>query len=192
MEIELDPGTICARTHAGEVELQEARRGLTLPQRKTLSLLAAPQVFAELAAENRLEPVRLGRDLVRLAEIGLIVLLVPSARGERDDRLAEAANSRSSTPAASRWGMRPAMLPIAIAAALAVAIAIAWLGLRGAPSRDLSPSVDPRAASSAPITAAARDGADGDDAAAAPPSDFPPPARLRNRASSRGRALSRN
>ena len=191
MTIELDPGTICARTNAGEVELQEARSGLTLPQRKALSLLVAPQAFAELAAENHLEPVRLGRDLVRLAEIGLIVLLVPAARNGRGDQIADTREPTFLTAAVARGLKRPSVLHIAIAAALALAIAVAWLGLRGSTAPASAPPIAPRAAAPTPITAAVADAADGDDAAW-PAAVFPPPARVRNSGAPAGRPSSRN
>ncbi len=194
MAIELDPGTICARTNAGEIEMQEAKSGLTLPQRRALSLLSAPQVFAELAAENHLEPVRLGRDLARLAEIGLIVLLVPPARSGRNDPAAVGGAEPSRSTAAVASGPKlPAMLPIAIAGALVLAIAVVWLGLRSGPAPAATPANAPRAATNAPATAAAvGDGVDGNDAATAPGSAFPAPARVRNRTASTGPSPSRN
>ncbi len=192
MDIELDPGTICARTNAGEVELQEARSGLTLPQRKALSLLAAPQAFAELAAAHHLDPVRLARDLVRLAEIGLIVLLVPAARSGRNDSIAGTANAQRLTTAVAGSARRTAMLPIAILAALALAIAIAWLGLRSAPAPAATSvrPLDPRAASPAaigPATETAIAGADSEST-----TTLPAPARVRSRAASAGAAIYRN
>jgi len=88
--MDIDPATICARTAAGEAELAQAKNGLTLPQRKALSLLAAPRAYAEFAAENHLDPQRLARDFFRLAELGLITLqlgvavIPPPARPRND------------------------------------------------------------------------------------------------------------
>jgi hypothetical protein len=128
MNNELDPGTICARTNAGELELRAARSGLTLPQRRALSLISAPQVFAELAAEHRLDPTRLGRGLVRLSELGLIVLHVPPARMARSEAVGgDVFPSHSSLATAAP--RRPAALLVGLALALAAAIAV-WLGLR--------------------------------------------------------------
>ncbi len=194
MAIELDPGTICARTNAGEIEMHEAKSGLTLPQRRALSLLSAPQVFAELAAENHLEPVRLGRDLARLAQIGLIVLLVPPARGGRNDPAAiGSAEPSRSTAAVASVPKRPAVVPIAIAGALVLAIAIVWLGLRSGPAPAATPSVAPKAAMPTRTTAAAvGNGVDANDADTPPGGAFPAPARVRNRTSSTGATPSRN
>ncbi len=190
MAIELDPGTICARTNAGEVELQEAQNGLTLPQRKALSLLVAPQAFAELAAENHLEPVRLGRDLARLAEIGLIVLLVPAARSGRTDQVGRSPDPRPRASAVACPPIRPLMLPLAIAAALVIAVAVAWLAARGNPAPALSPPT-PRAEFAAPIPTAAADPTRDVDAVESA-SALPAPARMRNRTASAGRSASRN
>lgn len=129
MTIELDPGTICARTNAGELELRAPKSGLTLPQRRTLSLIAAPQVFAELAAEHHLEPVRLARDLARLGELGLIVLHVPPERTARSEAVAGDVFPSASAGATAAQ-RRPAMLRIGVALALFAAIAAVWVGLR--------------------------------------------------------------
>jgi hypothetical protein len=193
MAIELDPGTICARTNAGEIEMQEAKSGLTLPQRRALSLLSAPQVFAELAAENHLEPVRLGGDLARLAEIGLIVLLVPPARvGRSDPAVVGGAEPQHPTTAVANASKRPAMLPIAIAGAFVLAIAVVWLGLRSGPAPAATPSIDARPATLAPNTAAAIGGGVDGDANTTRGNTFPAPARVRARTSSTDPSPSRN
>ena len=77
--MDIDPATVCARTSAGEAELAQARNGLTLQQRKALSLLTSPRAYAEFAAENHLDPERLARDFARLSELGLITLQLGSA-----------------------------------------------------------------------------------------------------------------
>ena len=74
----LDPATLCARTAAGEAEIAVATNGLSLSQRRVLSLLEDPAAFDELADRQRMEPVKLSRDLTRLAELRLIVLQAPS------------------------------------------------------------------------------------------------------------------
>ncbi|HEY5308982.1 MAG TPA: hypothetical protein VIK97_10770, partial [Casimicrobiaceae bacterium] len=74
----LDPATLCARTAAGEAEIAVATNGLSLSQRRVLSLLEDPAAFDELADRHRMEPVKLSRDLTRLAELRLIVLQEPS------------------------------------------------------------------------------------------------------------------
>jgi hypothetical protein len=131
--MELDPATLCARTAAGEAELQVARSGLTLPQRKVLSLIVAPQPFAELAALHHLEPARLGRDLARLAELGLIWLHVPAARAARLEAAQsfEIVRRQGAMLGVGRQGRWP-VPAIAIAVAVATAAGISWFAWRDA------------------------------------------------------------
>jgi protein TonB len=154
--IELDPGTICARSHAGEAELVAARSGLPLPQRKLLSLIVAPRVFAELVAENRLEPLRAARDLARLADLGLIVLHGPAARGARVVRQAPSPIAadplqRPMNPGAR--GVAKARPPrIALIATLVIVMILAWILFGGSATTPASP----RAADSNAAAPAAR------------------------------------
>ncbi len=133
--VELDPGTICARSRAGEAELVSARSGLPLPQRKLLSLIVAPRAFAELVAENRLEPLRAARDLARLADLGLIVLHAPAARAARAVRpapppIAADPLQRPAKPGAR--GLAKARSPrIALAATLVMVMILAWIVFGG-------------------------------------------------------------
>jgi protein TonB len=177
--MEIDPATICARTGAGETELAQAKSGLTLPQRKALSLLAAPRAYAEFAAENHLDTVRLGRDLARLAELGLITLqlgtvsIVPPARSRPDAAAVRAAPAarpkvKAATPqtdvplspvvigpAAPRSPMRMALL----AGAIVIAMGGGWLALRGdsraTPRAEASVAQPPRTGLSDPPIVAA-------------------------------------
>ncbi len=150
--MDIDPATICARTAAGETELAQARNGLTLPQRKALSLLAAPRAYAEFAAENNLDPERLARDFSRLAEMGLItlqlgaVVLAPSARPRADAapvRTAPAPRPKAkpvspSVDAELRpvvLGAAPVRSPLRVAllAGVVVAVGAGWFVLRDDP-----------------------------------------------------------
>ena len=72
-----DPSTLCARTTAGEAELATASQGLTLGQRRVLTLLENPAAVDELAEKFHLEPEKLARDLTRLAELRLVRLQGP-------------------------------------------------------------------------------------------------------------------
>jgi protein TonB len=76
-----DPATLCARTTAGEAEIAVATNGLSLSQRRVLSLLEDPAAFDELAARHRIDSAKLTRDLARLAELRLIRLQEPLAPG---------------------------------------------------------------------------------------------------------------
>lgn len=67
-----DPTSACARTAAGDAELSLPALGLSLGQRRLLTLLQSPAAAAELAQKYQLEPVRLERDLTRLADLHLV------------------------------------------------------------------------------------------------------------------------
>jgi periplasmic protein TonB len=75
-----DSSTLCARTAAGDAELTVPALGLSLGQRRVLSLLQDPSAFDELAQKHHLEPVKLARDLARLSDLHLVVLQGASAR----------------------------------------------------------------------------------------------------------------
>ncbi len=133
--MELDPGTICARSSAGEAELRAAKSGLTLPQRKLLSLLVAPRAYAELAAENHLEPLRAARDLARLASLGLIVLHLPSSRTPRQGPPPAAADPHLRPVVLGGRGSSQARAPrIAMAATLVMAMGVGWIMFGGDPA----------------------------------------------------------
>ena len=69
-----DPATLLSRTTAGDSELSTPTNGLSLGQRKLLTYLDQPHALEELAAEHALEPVKLDRDLAKLASLNLIAI----------------------------------------------------------------------------------------------------------------------
>ena len=172
-----DPSTICARTAAGESELALARQGLSVVQRRLLSLLNSPSVLSELIDEHRLDPARVERDLVRLRDTGLITLHAPTSAAPPPaspplpaSPSRPAATSRapagvsSSAPVAGAAATvvigggatsRPAIRRAAIVVALVVLAGGGWFTLRSAPA--------PQAATANPAPSAAVD--------AAPPAD---------------------
>lgn len=76
--MKLEPTTVCLRSYAGDDEARQATHGLSIAQRRVLVLLDRPRVLATFAALHRLEPRRFERDLLRLAELGLVALLSPA------------------------------------------------------------------------------------------------------------------
>ena len=76
--MELEPQMVCVRSFAGDAEARQATHGLSLVQRRILVLLDRPRTLAVFAALHRLEPGRFERDLMRLAELGLVRLLSPA------------------------------------------------------------------------------------------------------------------
>lgn len=76
--MKLEPATVCVRSFAGDAEARQATHGLSLVQRRILVLLDRPRTLAVFAALHRLEPRRFERDLMRLAELGLVRLISPA------------------------------------------------------------------------------------------------------------------
>jgi len=124
-----DSSVLCARTSAGEAELALARQGLSLGQRRVLTLLQNPAAVDELAQNHRLEPDKLARDLTRLAELHLVVLQGPTLAQETAATAPVPPNHGGSAPTLSNIGgkVRPRpTLPLAAgAAALALTVG-AW------------------------------------------------------------------
>ena len=131
-----DSSTLCARTTAGDAELATPRQGLSLGQRRVLTLLQNPAAVDELAQQNRLEPEKLARDLTRLAELRLVLLQGPTMTTDPQ-------TSAPSSPARITGSMAPVvlgntprrvpMLPLMAAAAALLLAAGIWHGTR---SRD--------------------------------------------------------
>ena len=75
-----EPDTIWGRTVQGEQEVAAAQSGLSLGQRRLLTLLDAPRTFASLAAKHHLEVTRLEQELIRLAQLRLVAYQRPGRR----------------------------------------------------------------------------------------------------------------
>lgn len=78
-----EPDTIWGRTVQGEQEVAAAQSGLSLGQRRLLTLLDAPRTFASLAAKHHLEVTRLEQELIRLAQLRLVAYQRPGAEQPR-------------------------------------------------------------------------------------------------------------
>ena len=102
------------RTRAGDAELATPSHGLSLAQRRILTLLDTPATLADLAQRHALEAARVDRDAARLRLAGLIEDVAPAAAA-----VAAAAPVRLGAPLARRLPL--ALLPI-------VAGALAWAG----------------------------------------------------------------
>ena len=124
-----DSSVLCARTSAGEAELALASQGLSLGQRRVLTLLQNPAAVDELAQNHRLEPDKLARDLTRLAELHLVVLQGPTLVQEPAATAPAAPALGVSAPAFSNIDgkvRRRATLPLAAGAAALVLAVGAW------------------------------------------------------------------
>jgi TonB family protein len=107
--------TVIRRTQAGDAELAAPANGLSLTQRRFLTLLDTPGSFDELARRHGLDPGRLDRDLARLERAGMIVFDVPAAANESDAR-----------PALARRASMSVARRLSLAAVPLAAAAIAW------------------------------------------------------------------
>ncbi|MEO8344493.1 MAG: TonB family protein [Betaproteobacteria bacterium] len=143
-----DPSMLCARTTAGEAELATPSQGLSLGQRRVLTLLQHPAAVEELALKHQLEPDKLARDLTRLADLKLVRLQGPTvsvamATPKTDHKVKSSPvpTSGAATPAMPSMtpviigrSRRSPMLPLAAGvAALLLALGI-WFGTRGNPA----------------------------------------------------------
>jgi protein TonB len=110
----LDATTLLSRTAAGDAELAAAHHGLSIPQRRILTLLDTPARVDGLGARQPSDRDWLQRDVVRLVQCGLV-------------REQSAANAEppSDALAAIRLGAPALTRRILV---VAVAAALAWAG----------------------------------------------------------------
>lgn len=113
----MQSSTVVTRTEAGRAELAVPAHGLSLAQRRFLTLLDTSRTVDELAQRHRAEAAKLDRDLSRLAELGLVVC----------DIATPANDAEAAPPAAVRLGAAPGrrlpwmLLLLAVAGGLAFA-----------------------------------------------------------------------
>jgi TonB family protein len=108
--------TILRRTPAGEAELAAPAQGLSLTQRRFLTLLDTSCDFGQMRLRHTGDPEKFARDLARLAQIGLVACETP-AMPETADPVTESV--RLGAPRFAR-GLPFALLPIVVGV-------IAWL-----------------------------------------------------------------
>lgn len=111
------PSTILCRTPAGEAELAAAAQGLSLTQRRFLTLLDTSCNVDQLALRHPADPEKFDRDVARLAQLGLITCEAPSSPDEAS--VAAVAGVRLGAP---RFARR-----LSFALVTVVASALAWM-----------------------------------------------------------------
>jgi hypothetical protein len=79
LHMHYEPDTVWGRTIAGDGELEAARCGLSLGQRRLLALLGTPRTFAALAARHGFDTRKLESDLVMLARLELVAFQRPGS-----------------------------------------------------------------------------------------------------------------
>jgi len=110
--------TVVRRTGAGSAELAAPAHGLSLTQRRFLTLLDTSCTVDELAVRHPAEVRKFERDLTRLAELGLVACDVPIPANEANAAPA-AVPVRLGAPRLVRW------LPLIL---LPLAAALVWAG----------------------------------------------------------------
>ena len=148
--------TVVTRTPAGNAELATPAHGLSLAQRRFLTLLDSACSVEEIASRHRVEPEKLQRDLERLASLGLVLYTAPAANDESAGpaapaEAAAAANDDRVAVHVVRLGASRAWLRLPY---LFVALAVLLLGLVGwrilaspapaPPPAPLQPAPEPR------------------------------------------------
>jgi periplasmic protein TonB len=121
-----DSSTLCARTSAGEAELATPSQGLSLGQRRVLTLLQSPAAVEELAEKHHLEPEKLAKDLSRLAELRLVELQGPPFEMPHSTPPAAFA---AMTPVVIGSGRRRTLPLVTGGVVLVLAVGI-WYGIR--------------------------------------------------------------
>jgi TonB family protein len=146
----LNASSPITRTAAGEQELAVPSHGLSLTQRRLLTLLDTPGSLSDLQARSGSELARLERDLARLAETGLIA-------SESTDSPIQPARNEAPRGAARAGGSRRG-LGIAGALVAVCAAIVAWMGWPGgasAPAAAAKPAAAVAAVPAAPVPGAA-------------------------------------
>ena len=152
--------TLCARTSAGEAELSTPSQGLSLGQRRVLTLIQNPIAVDELAQQHRLEPEKLARDLTRLADLRLVVLQgtsLPSTPAPAPVGPASQSDAAAMAPIIIGRGTRRAFaMPLVAGTAALLLAAGIWYGTRTvpAPTEASKTTPAPTAAAAAPVALA--------------------------------------
>ena len=114
----MDPSTLLRRTPAGDDEVARPANGLSITQRRILTLLDAPERLGELPLGSAIDGERVQREAIRLARAGLIVC---EMQGSAHDAIA------ANAPEVRRPAM-PLARAIGAITIAAIAGAVAWTG----------------------------------------------------------------
>jgi TonB family protein len=141
-----DPSTLLSRTGAGDAELRTPQNGLSLAQRKILTLLDEPQALQAFAARHGVDAERLERDLAKLVALNLVAVN------------GETATAMPTTVVLGGLRAPSSLMRLAFVPALIVAGAIAYFAImplfapKPAPPAPLSSAAAPVVAASAAET----------------------------------------
>jgi hypothetical protein len=110
-----EPDTVWGRTVTGDGEVAAPRSGLSLSQRRLLTLLGQPRTFASLAVRNKLPAPKLEHELVRLAQLKLVAFQRPGSPQPQTAPRIDLALPVKAAPLRERW---PPLSVCFVAAAL--------------------------------------------------------------------------
>jgi TonB family protein len=155
------------RTVEAGPELAEPRLGLSLSQRKLLTLVEATRSVADLAATLHSDEPRVRRDLARLIELQLVrsIDAVPRTRAPDPPRLAQALPNVRMAPAVRLRGLGIGVVAIV---AMAAAGVITWALLDRGPPQNVATTELPQAPAQPIAAMAASDASAGSRVPAAP------------------------
>jgi periplasmic protein TonB len=114
----VDGSTLLRRTDAGHAELAAPANGLSITQRRLLTLLDTSATIGQLAATLPIDDERLAREAVRLAQLGLVEAVVG----------ADVPAPLVAAAAPVRLGAPPAAHKARFGFAILAAGALAWIG----------------------------------------------------------------
>ena len=115
----MDKSTLLRRTPAGDAEVRAPATGLSVTQRRILTLLDTPRRVRDLPVGPMVNTARLTRDAARLNQAGLVVYERAGA-----DAL-QAANAGSLTPPPG-----PIVRPVYLLLGIVAVSALVWVGWR--------------------------------------------------------------
>ncbi|HEX6793532.1 MAG TPA: TonB family protein [Casimicrobiaceae bacterium] len=122
----MQASTFVRRTDAGSAELAAPAHGLSLTQRRFLTLLDTECRLDEVALRHPGPVDKLERDLARLTTLGLVVCETPYAANDAIEAV-QPANEAMATPSTVRLGSRR-LRPFAMVVSFAIIAVLAFLG----------------------------------------------------------------
>lgn len=125
----MDSSTLLCRTPAGDSEATVPANGLSITQRRILTLLDTPARIGDLPVAPALDDERLRREVLRLVQAGLLACEAPSVTAVLDASPSAVVSQRDAT------GLLRRLSVVLLASA---AVALAWAGWRSSANPDLS------------------------------------------------------
>lgn len=126
----MDSSTLLRRTPAGDSEVAAPANGLSITQRRILTLLDTPARFGDLPLGRALDDDRLRREVLRLAQAGLLACEMQVVTAAGPDATRSAAVLKRSTTGLTR---RLSVILMAVAA-----VPLVWIGWQSSANPEVS------------------------------------------------------